>query len=75
MFQRQGNHAPHIPWEGLLQSAEEESVAVSQTSDTIGTMRFFFKDQQCTLARVLEGAWEFVYVCFGDLEKVYDCAL
>ena len=32
-------------------------------------------DQLYTLARVLEGAWEFaqpVHMCFVDLEKVYD---
>ena len=33
-------------------------------------------DQLFTLARVLEGAWEFahpVHMCFVDLEKAYDC--
>ena len=30
-------------------------------------------DQLYTLSRVLEGAWEFGYMCFADLEKALDC--
>ena len=35
-------------------------------------------DQLFTLARILEGAWEYahpVYMCFVDLEKAYDRVL
>lgn len=40
MFQLQGDHTSQPPWEGLIQGAGEEGLAVSRTSDKRGTMQF-----------------------------------